>query len=74
MKINTTMIRSTLIRHISGKGKEMFHSRRLFSSLHDSKTVVMLTSAIDSIYNDEWRVRGVLPIQKDNLLSDLLEL
>lgn len=45
---------------------------RLFSSLHDHKKVVMLTSAIDTIYNDEWRVRGVLPFRKDNLQMDLL--
>ena len=33
---------------------------------------VELISAIESIYNDEWRVRGVLPFKKEDLQNQLL--
>lgn len=49
----------------------MFHCRRLFSSFYDSNRV-RLTSAIESIYNDEWRIRGVLPSRKNELQRELM--
>lgn len=43
----------------------------LITSCNDSNKVELL-SAIDSIYNEEWRVRGVLPSRKENLQKELL--
>lgn len=68
--------RTAMIIRISGNTPSMLISRRLFSSVYDKnhydRNIVMLTSAIDSIYNEEWRVRGVLPFKKDYLLMHLL--
>lgn len=44
---------------------------RLFSSANSSDCV-LLAEAIDSIYNDDWRVRGVLPFRKDRLLEQII--
>lgn len=63
--------RTAMIIRIEGYTNSMLNSRRLFSSFFYDKNRVLLTSAIDSIYNEEWRVRGVLPFRKDDLLMHL---
>lgn len=57
--------RSYILKHTSHAFT--FYTSRLYNSC------VLLTSAIDSIYNQEWEDRGVLPFMKDELIHFIEE-
>jgi len=71
MMYNLRMM-SFLIRTISKYRNYATGNKPPKTSLCNNGNKVMLLSAIESIYNNEWRERGVLPFRMERLQTELL--
>jgi hypothetical protein len=71
MMMNTDRMMCFLIRTIPKYRKFSTGKKQLLSTLCYDANKIMLLSTIESIYNHEWRVRGVLPFRVERLQEEL---